>query len=405
MRIVVVNNFFPPRAGGSSHLADSLARGYARAGHEVLVVTAAYQDATQEEVLPEGVRVVRLPAFMIPESKLAVSFDISFATRPSLKKRLAKLLDAFKPDVIHQHGQFFDLTWATGRYARERGIPTLLSIHTRLENPSARYGKVFAALDRYVVLPRLRHYRPRLVVMDAHMHDYISRRYAGAYRDLVDIPVGVDPAWIQGGNRERGRDRLGLSDQPLIMSIGHVIPQRNRLAVVEALPEVLAAHPKTKLVVAGRVYYDPFLKRAEELGVSDAVVSLGAVPKSDIPDLMAAGDVECHEQGDGLGTATLEAMAAGTPVVGWGRLDNFPGVPLYDGKDIYLAKPGDVRGLAQRLIRALADRESAAEVGKRGQQIVAEHFALQQVIDQHLVCLDDLIRHGVTTNPEQGGQR
>ena len=171
MRIVVVNNFFPPRAGGSSHLADSLARGYARAGHEVLVVTAAYQDAPQEEVLPEGVRVVRLPAFMIPESKLAVSFDISFATRPSLKKRLAKLLDAFKPDVIHQHGQFFDLTWATGRYARERGIPTLLSIHTRLENPSARYGKVFAALDRYVVLPRLRHYRPRLVVMDAHMHD------------------------------------------------------------------------------------------------------------------------------------------------------------------------------------------------------------------------------------------
>lgn len=405
MRIVVVNNFFPPRAGGSSHLADSLARGYARAGHEVLVVTAAYQDAPQEEVLPEGVRVVRLPAFMIPESKLAVSFDISFATRPSLKKRLAKLLDAFKPDVIHQHGQFFDLTWATGRYARERGIPTLLSIHTRLENPSARYGKVFAALDRYVVLPRLRHYRPRLVVMDAHMHDYISRRYAGAYRDLVDIPVGVDPAWIQGGNRERGRDRLGLSDQPLIMSIGHVIPQRNRLAVVEALPEVLAAHPETKLVVAGRVYYDPFLKRAEELGVSDAVVSLGAVPKSDIPDLMAAGDVECHEQGDGLGTATLEAMAAGTPVVGWGRLDNFPGVPLYDGKDIYLAKPGDVRGLAQRLIRALADRESAAEVGKRGQQIVAEHFALQQVIDQNLVCLDDLIRHGVTTNPEQGGQR
>jgi len=405
VRIVVVNNFFPPRAGGSSHLADSLARGYARAGHEVLVVTAAYQDAPQEEVLPEGVRVVRLPAFMIPESKLAVSFDISFATRPSLKKRLAKLLDAFKPDVIHQHGQFFDLTWATGRYARERGIPTLLSIHTRLENPSARYGKVFAALDRYVVLPRLRHYRPRLVVMDAHMHDYISRRYAGAYRDLVDIPVGVDPAWIQGGNRERGRDRLGLSDQPLIMSIGHVIPQRNRLAVVEALPEVLAAHPETKLVVAGRVYYDPFLKRAEELGVSDAVVSLGAVPKSDIPDLMAAGDVECHEQGDGLGTATLEAMAAGTPVVGWGRLDNFPGVPLYDGKDIYLAKPGDVRGLAQRLIRALADRESAAEVGKRGQQIVAEHFALQQVIDQNLVCLDDLIRHGVTTNPEQGGQR
>lgn len=36
MRIVVVNNFYPPRVGGSSHLSDALARGYAARGHEVL---------------------------------------------------------------------------------------------------------------------------------------------------------------------------------------------------------------------------------------------------------------------------------------------------------------------------------------------------------------------------------
>ena len=27
MRIAVVNNFYPPRVGGSSHLSDALARG------------------------------------------------------------------------------------------------------------------------------------------------------------------------------------------------------------------------------------------------------------------------------------------------------------------------------------------------------------------------------------------
>lgn len=402
MRIAVVNNFFPPRAGGSSHLSDSLARGYARAGHEVLVVTAAYQDAPGEETLSEGVRVVRLPAFMIPESKLAVSFDISFATRPSLKRRLSALLDDFKPDVIHQHGQFFDLTWASGRYAAQRQIPSLLSVHTRLENPAAMYGRVFGALDKFVVTPRLKRFQPRIVVMDAHMHDYITRRYAGAYRDLVDIPVGVDPAWIQGGDRARGRARLGLDDQPVIMSIGHVIPQRDRLAVVEALPEVLRAHPDTKLIVVGRVYYDLFLDRAKELGVSDAVISLGAVAKTEIPDLIAAGDVECHEQGDGLGTATLEAMAAGTPVVGWGRLDNFPGMPLYDGKDIYLAKPGDTKGLSNRLITVFDDLDKAREVGLRGKQIITEHFTLQQVTNQYLSCLEDLVAHGPALGPATG---
>ncbi len=88
MRIVVVNNFFPPRVGGSSHLSDALARGYARLGHEVLVVTAAYQDAPAEEER-DGLRIVRLPSVTLPESRINVSFDLSFATRPGLRRRLA----------------------------------------------------------------------------------------------------------------------------------------------------------------------------------------------------------------------------------------------------------------------------------------------------------------------------
>ena len=205
MRIVVVNNFFPPRVGGSSHLSEALAKGYARRGHDVLVVTAAYEDAPAEEYR-DGLRIVRFPAVMLPESRLAVSFDISFATRPSLRRRLATLLDEFRPDVIHQHGQFMDLTWATGAYARRRGVPSVLSIHTRLENPVAKYHSAFRLLDAGLVAPRLRRYRPSLVVMDSYMQDYIRDRYSGAYRNLVAIPVGVDPAWVRSGSASRGRD-------------------------------------------------------------------------------------------------------------------------------------------------------------------------------------------------------
>lgn len=122
MRILVVNNFFPPRTGGSAHLSDSLAKGYAAAGHDVLVLTAAYGSAPAEEER-DGLRIVRLPSWSLPETRLAVSFDILFTLRPQLPARLRRLLDDFRPDVIHQHGQFFDLTWATGLYARRRRIP------------------------------------------------------------------------------------------------------------------------------------------------------------------------------------------------------------------------------------------------------------------------------------------
>ena len=390
MRIVVVNNFFPPRVGGSSHLSDALARGYAARAHEVLVVTAAYGEAPAQEQR-DGIRIVRFPAAMLPETRFAVSFDLSFASRPSLPRDLARLLDDFRPDVIHQHGQFMDLTWATGAYARRRGIPVLLSVHTRLENPAALYRHAFRTLDATLVAPRLRRYRPRIVVMDAHMRDYITARYRGGYRELVPIPVGVDPVWVRGGDAAVGRELAGVGDAPILLSVGHVIPLRDRVGLLEALPAVLARHPDARLVVAGRVYYDVFLRRATELGVAYAVRPLGAVPKASIPHLLAAATLESHEQGDGMGTATLEAMAAGVPIVGWGRLDNFPGVPLHDGGEVLLTDRGDVVGLAQRLLRVLDDPVEAQAMGARGRALIDAHFTLDRVLDAHLATFSELL--------------
>ncbi len=387
MRIVVVNNFFPPRVGGSSHLADALARGYARRGHDVLVVTAAYGDAPAREVR-NGVTIVRLPAFQLPESRFAVSFDISFATRPSLWRRLSRILDDFRPDVIHQHGQFFDLTWWTGLYARLRKVPALLSVHTRLENPQAHYHGVFRVLDALLVAPALLVYRPRVVVMDVLMDEYIKSRYRGAYRGLDYIPVGVDPTWTAGGDGAAARADLGLGpDVPLILSLGHVIPLRDRVALVEALPGVLEEFPDARLAVVGRVYYDVFERRAEELGVRDAVISVGAVPKARVPDYLAAADVESHEQGIGLGTATLEAMAAAVPVVAPARTDNFPTIPLGHREHLWFTPVGDVAALGAALREVLRDRETARAVGRRAREVVRESFSLGHVLDQHLDVL------------------
>src|SRR4051794_4736763 len=287
MRIAVVNNFYPPRAGGSAHLSESLARGYAAAGHEVLVITAEHVEAPSDEER-DGVHVVRMRAFKMPNTRLAVNFDIPFTTRPLLFRRLRKLLDAFQPDVIHQHGQFFDLTWWSGRWARKRKVPALLSVHTRLESPRRRYQLAFSVLDKFLVAPMLGRYDPTFVVMDVQMDHYIKRKYRRAIGGAVPIPVGVDPAWVRGGDGSVIRERHGLGDAPIILSTGHVIPLRDRLALVEAMPTVLAKVPDAKLLVVGGVYFDAFLRRAADLGVAESVITTGAVPKSDIPHYLAA---------------------------------------------------------------------------------------------------------------------
>ncbi len=392
MRIVVVNNFFPPRVGGSSHLSDALARGYAGQGHDVLVLTAAYEDAPAEEER-DGLRIVRLPAAMIPKTRLSVSFDIAFTLRRGAYRRVARLLDDFGPDVVHQHGQFFDLTWLTGEWARRRPVPVLLSIHTRLENPSAHYHGVFRLLDAAIVRMAMRRFRPALVVMDTQMDEYIKERYSGAYSALEYIPVGVDAEWVAGGDGARVRVRHDLGEAPLVLSLGHVIPLRDRLLLVEALPTLLARHPHAKILVVGTVYYDVFEERARELGVSHAVIAVGPVPKSEIPDYLSAADIETHDlQGYGLGTASLESMAAGVSTVVAVRADNFPGIALVDGQNVVLTPVGDAEALGGRLADLLDDPEWRARLGAAEQQLVREHFSIDVVLRQHLEVLERLAR-------------
>jgi glycosyltransferase involved in cell wall biosynthesis len=392
MRIAVVNNFFPPRTGGSSHLSHSLAVGYAAAGHEVIVLTATYGDAPAYEER-DGLKIFRIQALTMPATRLAISFDMSFTLRPSLPRRIAQLLDAFRPDVIHQHGQFFDLTWATGAWAARHDVPVLLSVHTRLESPTPSYSRLFRMLDAMVVAPQLRRFHPTFVVMDVQMDSYIRTRYRRAIGGTVDIPVGVTPDPL-AGDGDRVRREHGIPpDVPIILSIGHVIQMRDRVTLIEALPRVRSRIPEVRVLVVGQVFVDRFESRAQELGVDDIIISAGAVPHDRIRDYLAAARVESHDlQGYGLGTASLESMAAGVPVVAAVRSDNFGVVQLRSAENCWLVDPGDADQLAEALIAALSQTELAERVGNAGAELVNGHFTMASVLAKHLDALAGLAR-------------
>ncbi|MDQ0895407.1 glycosyltransferase family 4 protein [Agromyces ramosus] len=411
MRIAVINNFYPPRPGGSAHLAQHLARAYAAAGHEVLVLTATYADAPLDEV-SRGVRIVRVPAWTLPKTRFAANFDIGFTSSPKAKTRVFSLLDEFAPDVVHQHGQFFDLTWLSGWWARKRGVPTLLSIHTRLESPLSRFNSfVYATADRMLVVPMMRIHRPKVVVMDILMDRYIEKRYRRVISGKVAIPVGIDPEVLRGGSAEVAFRKLGFDDRPIILSIGHVIPQRSRIALVRALPKVLARVPDAAVVVIGGVYHDEFLQIAEQLGVRDAVFVLGAQPQTAIPDFLAAADVEVHElEGGGFGTASLEALAVGIPVVAAIEPDNFLDIVVEDGRELYITPPideanpkADPDALAEVLIGILQSPDAArSAVGANAMRLVDEHFAIEAVARRHLQVLADMAATRPVRSPASG---
>jgi glycosyltransferase involved in cell wall biosynthesis len=383
MRIVYLNNFFLPRPSGSSHLTAELAAHFAGRGDEVLVITSQYDDAPAYEVR-DGYRVRRLPCLTLPKLDIAFNFDATLTVSPANLRRIFCALDELQPDVVHAHGQFFDLTFAASVWARRRRVPLVISVHTRLEHPSALPNAVLNAADRTAIRTLTRWADPYVVVMDQQMHDYIRTRYRIRDARMVPIPVGVDVDRFSHAGADSVRTRLDIGDAPLILSVGHVIPIRNRLTLVDALPAVLAVHPAARLVVVGGVYDNRFLERARQLGVEHAIICTGKVHKDEIPPYVAAADLETHDlEGIGLGTASLEVMAAGIPTIAAVRSDNFLGLTLRSWRDLVLVEPGNTQQLASSILRLLADPELRRELGENQRKLVDANFAMSVVADAH----------------------
>jgi len=364
-------------------MSEALARHVAAAGHEVLVVTAAYRDAPAEEAR-DGLRIVRLPSLAIT-SKLAFNYDIPLTASPRNARRLFRLLDDFKPDVVHQHGQFFDLTWMSSIWAHRRRVPRVLTVHTRFQSPFRLHAAAMAVADYIVVRPFVRLGDPYVVPVDVFVRDYVKARFGVRDDRIVDIPVGIESERFRATDGSQIRQRLGIGDRPMVLSMGHVIPLRDRLALIEAMPKLLAQHPDLVVVVAGRIYDDRFVRRARELGVDHALVLAGEIAKTDVPHYAAAADVEGHDlQGLGFGMASLEMLAAGVPVVSVVRSDNYPTAHFVDGEHLILASSSAPDVLASAFARLIADPELSKRVGAGGQRLIEEQFSMDRVTKRYL---------------------
>lgn len=126
--------------------------------------------------------------------------------------------------------------------------------------------------------------------------------------------TGIDADLFRPYDRRMCRDQLGLPrDQPVLATVGALIPRKGQRFAIEALPLL----PGAILLIAGTGPDEPALRAlAASLGLSERVRFLGAVPHGDLPVLLNAADVfVLPSASEGLANAWVEALACGTPVV------------------------------------------------------------------------------------------
>lgn len=221
-------------------------------------------------------------------------------------------------DVIHIHTPF-----SMGCIARvvafALGLPVVLTHHTLWEE-YAHYvpfraksvlksfgiwlGRSFANASNYVIAPS-QSVKERLLQQ-------------GVTAPIEVMPTGIDPVLFQAGDGHRVRSQYGIKqDEKVCLYIGRLAHEKSIDFLIRSFQLLEQKDPNVRLFVVGDGPARGDLESlARELQIESSLVFTGFVDRAKLKHFQAAADVFWFASvTETQGLVTIEAMAAGLPVV------------------------------------------------------------------------------------------
>ncbi|MEJ2747583.1 MAG: glycosyltransferase, partial [Anaerolineae bacterium] len=251
---------------------------------------------------------VRYPAIELP-SQYPLTFPVS--------SFVDTLLPSLKLNVIHAHHPVL-IGQAAAHQAKVLNVPLVFTHHTRYQEYShyvpLPQDLVKKVIDRWVgdFMARCHH----IVVPSRSTREILAERYGVTDRVSV-VSTGIDPTVFAGVDGRSWRQQQGWQDNIILISAGRLAEEKNWHTLLAAMPPVMGAYPQVKLVILGDgTEREELEDYALELAIANRVQFTGNVPFADVPHYLKAADIFCFASiTETQGLVTLEAMAAGLPVV------------------------------------------------------------------------------------------
>jgi glycosyltransferase involved in cell wall biosynthesis len=230
-----------------------------------------------------------------------------------------------------------------------------------------------------------------LVAVSPEVRDELLDLGVGKPAQYLVIPLGLDldrflRVGSPGAFAGELREALGLTpDTPLAGVIGRLVPVKDHATLFKAL----VATPELHLVVLGDGELRSTLEGlAHDLGIAERTHFTGWW--ADVPSALADLDiVVLSSRNEGTPLALIEALAAARPVVA----TDVGGVRqvVQDGETGWLCGPGDPDALAQRLRRAVSERDLATRLAAEGRRRVTERFGGARMVSDYLALYRQLL--------------
>lgn len=367
LRILIGAETYAPDVNGLSRFSSRLAAGLAARGHEVHVVCPSH-DGPPAVRVEDGVTVHTLRShrwFSHPTFRVTLPWPARGWTRDVFAE--------IGPDVLHVQGHF-----PVGRglihAARAAGAPIVATNHFMPEN-LVGHARVPRLLQKPVI--RLgwwdfaRTYRHADVVTAPTPRAVELLEKATGLRGSRAVSCGIDVDRYRADHKPDG--------PPTVLFVGRMDQEKRVDELLRAFAALPAGTAARLEIVGEGVMREEWTGLAAELGIGARTRFFGFV---DEDELVAAYRRAAVFVMPGIAElqsiVTLEAMAAGTPVIA----ANAMALPhlVRNGRNGWLYTPGDVAELGHRLGALVADAELRRRMGAASQEMVTDH-ALDATLD------------------------
>ena len=322
--------------------------------------------------------------------KLAKVADaLSFIHSPEAVRNVSRLIEKTKPDLVHCHNIYHQLTPSIIGAAKKQGVPVVLTLHDyKLVCPTynrLRDGKPCSdCLDGdFLHILRNRCAEGSLGKSGLLYAEATVQCFMGSYEN-VDAFIAPSHFMKESIAHRVPDERIKLlyngvdtnavreseSDDGYVLFLGRLVREKG----LEAL---LKAHANSslgwRLVVAGTGSLGDILQA--QYSSSDFVGYLDGDALKKMID-RAAVVVVPSEWYENCPMSVLEAMAYGKPVVG-SRMGGIPEL-VEDGVTGLLFEAGNVNELTSVLDRLMSSTELRKQMGKAARQRVETEFSLDK---------------------------
>jgi len=309
VHIAYFTNFYLPVVNGVVRSVESFRKALTRQGHNVFVFAQADGDYKDEAPF-----IFRYPSFPLPAQ---VEVPAVIPVSPFVDQ----LLPSLKLDVIHTHHPVL-LGQTAARKSAELSLPLVFTFHTQYREYTHYFPLPQEIIQDFlkgavrIWLKDFMHKCQHIVIPSESMKEILTRDYGLQDRYTV-IPTGINLEPYEDANGDELRAQQHWQGDKVLVSIGRLAQEKNWETLLRAAAIVQRTHPKLRLVLIGDGPDREKLQTlAGELGIAKRVTFTGELQFADVAAYLKAADIFGFASvTETQGLVTMEAMAAGLPVV------------------------------------------------------------------------------------------